>query len=121
MRRIAVLVAATVVMGCHSPPPADPAAASDSVSPMGRSRAPAPTIRPLGGATGRITSVNESLRFVVVDYSLNAIPEFGRRVPVFRGDQAVGELKITGPIRDAHVIADIVSGEPRPGDEARLE
>jgi hypothetical protein len=122
MHRLLVCLTALWAAGCQNGRQSHPAGTPTAGASATRHNKQAPpTIRPLGGTSGRVTSVNEALRFVVLDYSLNAIPEFGRRVPVFRGDRSVGELKITGPARDAHVVAEIVSGEPLPGDEARLE
>jgi outer membrane biogenesis lipoprotein LolB len=116
MRRLLTAsLAAMLLAGCQASRQPDAPGTPQATKP------PAPTIRPLGGTSGRVTSVNEALRFVVVDYSLNIMPELGRKVAVYRGDRSVGELKITGPARDAHVVAEIVSGEPHPGDEARVE
>jgi hypothetical protein len=40
---------------------------------------------------------------------------------VVRDGRKVAELKVTGPARGTTTAADIVSGEPRPGDVARVE
>lgn len=78
-------------------------------------------VRPLDGTTAKLLSVNERLRFVVLDYSLSPMPVFGQRLEVVRDGRKVAELKVTGPARGSTTAADIVSGEPRPGDVARVE
>ena len=78
-------------------------------------------VRPLDGTTAKLLSVNERLRFVVLDYSLSPMPGFGQRLEVVRDGRKVAELKVTGPARGTTTAADIVSGEPRPGDVARVE
>jgi hypothetical protein len=86
---------------------------------------PTPVVRPvrlqepMDGGVGRVISVNARLRFVLLDYSLNTLPKIGDVVELWREDQVVGELKVTGPIRNTTVLADMVSGEPRVGDQAR--
>jgi hypothetical protein len=86
---------------------------------------PAPPVRPvrlkepLDGGVGRVMSVNERLRFVLLDYSLNRLPKIGDVVELWREDRVIGELKVTGPIRNTTVLADVVSGEPQVGDQAR--
>jgi hypothetical protein len=38
---------------------------------------------------------------------------------VEREGTEIGELKINGPVRDTTVAADILRGEPKPGDRTR--
>lgn len=86
---------------------------------------PAPPVRPvrlqepMDGRVGRVMSVNARLRFVLLDYSLNTLPKIGDVVELWREEQVIGELKVTGPIRNTTVLADVVSGEPKVGDLAR--
>jgi hypothetical protein len=79
------------------------------------------SIRPLDGAVGRVYRVNARLRFVVLDYALNQIPNLGTHLKLYHRGVEIGELRLNGPIRDGTAAADIVSGEPQVGDEARLE
>ena len=82
---------------------------------------PRDLVRPLDGTTAKLLSVTERLRFVVLDYSLSPMPGFGQRLEVVRDGRKVAELKVTGPARGTTTAADIVSGDPRPGDVARVE
>lgn len=76
-------------------------------------------VRPLESGAVQVLLVNERLRFVVLDYSLNSMPGFGQRLEVMRAGQKVGELKITGPANGVTTAADIVTGEVKAGDWAR--
>lgn len=83
---------------------------------------PAPVVRkyqPLGDGLGRVQSVNERLKFVVLDFSLSRIPADGDHFELVRDGEVVGELKITGPVRNTSTVADIVRGNPRPDDTVR--
>lgn len=107
----ALMTAALLAGGCENlpslpPPPPKPAP-------------PEPLVVPLDGAVGRVQSVNERLRFVVLDYSLNQMPALGDRLDVIRSGKMVGELKVTGPFRNASVVADIVSGTSQEEDVTR--
>jgi hypothetical protein len=78
-----------------------------------------PRIRPLDASVGRVLTVNERLRFVVLDYALYSVPGQGRLLVVDRDGAEIGELRVNGPVRDTTVSADILRGEPRPGDRTR--
>ena len=97
--------------GCENLSPAPP--------PPPKPEPPPPRFVPLDGVVGRVQTVNERLRFVVLDYSLNQLPALGDRLDLVRGGQVVGELKETGPFRNASVVADIVSGSPQVEDVTR--
>jgi len=66
-----------------------------------------------------VQAVNVRLRFVVLDYSLSPMPATGTRLDLVRAGAVVGELKVTGPVRNNSVVADIVNGEPQVGDLTR--
>ena len=83
---------------------------------------PTPVVRkyqPLGDGLGRVQSVNERLRFAVLDFSLNRMPAEGDRFELVRDGEVVGELKVTGPVRNTSTVADIIRGNPRPDDVVR--
>lgn len=80
-----------------------------------------PVIRPMDGSVGRIVRVQAALKFVVVDYRLNQSPAPEQRLVVLRDGTRVAELKAGYIRRETTVSADIVSGEPREGDEVRAD
>lgn len=79
------------------------------------------TIRPMDGAVGRVLQVQASLRFVVVDYSLNQPPPPGQRLVCYREAEPVAILKAGFIRRETTISADVISGNPLPGDEVRVQ
>lgn len=77
------------------------------------------TVKQDDGVVGRVASVNESLRFVVLTFPLGQLPPLGARMNIFRNGEIVGEIKVTGPQRDDNSVADIVDGDAQKGDEVR--
>jgi hypothetical protein len=69
--------------------------------------------------SGRVVSVNPALRFVVMDFSLWRMPTMDQRLSIYRNEQKIGEVKVTGPTRDTTVAGDLVAGEAQLGDEVR--
>ncbi|OQW97808.1 MAG: hypothetical protein BWK77_00840 [Verrucomicrobia bacterium A1] len=81
--------------------------------------APAPTVPPPVLLTvGRVLSVNAERGYVVVE--CGSLPSPGEEAKVFRGEQAVALLRISGPSRPPFVTADIVDGQPQPGDTVKV-
>jgi hypothetical protein len=93
---------------------------STSSSPDGGTNAVV-TIRPLDGAVGRVLQVQAGLRFVVVDYSLNQPPPPGQRLVCYRETEPVAILKAGFIRRETTISADVISGNPLPGDEVRVQ
>ena len=122
MRVIAGMVAVGLVgmlAGCVTPP--GPAAGAESKATGTNAVVLPPPIEPLDGAVGRVVRVQSELRFVVVDYSLNRMPEPDRMLAVYRGGEVVGRLKAGRFRRETTLVADIVSGSAAEGDEVRGE
>ena len=126
MRTAAFLAALLVVMsstGCfwrhhkQQPPPAVTGASHPATN------APPSTntfiVTPEEGPNGRVSSVNASLRFVVLTFPLGQVPPADTHLGVFRNGANVGELKITGPRQDDNTVADIMAGDAQVGDEVR--
>jgi hypothetical protein len=80
-----------------------------------------PQVLPRDVRQGRVAAVNPTLRFVVMDFALSPLPTLGQRVGVFRMDQRVGEIKVTGPFQGSSVVGDIIEGEPQVEDRLRVE
>lgn len=78
-------------------------------------------IRPLDGSVGTVIRVHERLRFVILDYSLSALPPSGSTLAVYRGSERVGRLRLSRWTSPATAAADFVEGVPRIGDIARPE
>jgi hypothetical protein len=69
--------------------------------------------------TGHVVSFNATGRFVVLNFPVGHLPALEQRLALFRQGVKVGEVKVTGPQRDDHVVADVTEGEARAGDEVR--
>ncbi|HTI70272.1 MAG TPA: hypothetical protein VMF06_09910 [Candidatus Limnocylindria bacterium] len=105
-----ITLIAWLSLGCHSQGGSKPQ----------RPTKPVP-MRPLDGQVGKVFRVNLRLKFVVLDYSLNQIPELGTHLFLYRQGEKVGELSLNGPVQGETCAADIVSGTPLVGDTARTE
>ena len=85
-----------------------------------RTAAPVPVASAEASVMGAsVTVVNTHFKFVVLDYSSRVMPAVGTRLCVYRGQQRVGAVRISEPVRARFATADIVEGELRTGDEAR--
>jgi len=107
---------------------ATPAAASEAqAAPAPAAQAPQPAaaekpeliVTPDDTLTGSIVSVNEAGRFVVLRFPLGHMPAVDSKMFVYRQGMKVAELKVTGPQKDDHTVADIRTGECRVNDEVR--
>lgn len=78
-----------------------------------------PVIRPADLPLGRVVNVNDVLRFVVIDFPTGRLPALEQRLSVYRVDQKVGEIRISGPYRGTTVAADILAGEAKFGDAVK--
>ncbi|MGE3310297.1 MAG: hypothetical protein AB7O66_10040 [Limisphaerales bacterium] len=92
------------------PQPADPTTKSENAEPE-------PLLLP---TSGRVHNINAGLQFVVVDYTLGGAPPLQSLVHVYRGNQRVGQLRLTGPERNGFIAADIVEGILQVDDEVRI-
>src|SRR5712671_4784580 len=104
-----VLLLVTITVGCSTskraaaPRPA-PAQAAPGAS------AAKPTVKPINARSGRVLSVKEDLRFIVIEFAVGGLPAEGRTMAVYRGGQKVAEVKISGPVVGSNTAADILSG-----------
>ncbi len=134
MRFFAVLLAVPILLSaCRS---------TDDTNPDDAGRRPAATSSARGGerlaslgpapatnappanpillpTNGRVHSINSALRFVVIDYTLGGLPPLQSRLQVFRNDEKVGEVRLSGPERNGFVAADILDGFIQVDDQVR--
>jgi hypothetical protein len=78
-------------------------------------------VTPGGLAAGTVISVNANARFAVLRFPIAQLPPVDQRMSAYRQGLKVADLRITGPQRDFHTVADIVAGECRVGDDVRGE
>jgi hypothetical protein len=70
---------------------------------------------------GKVVSVNEAARFVVLSFPLGHLPPMDQHLGVYRHGLKIGEVKITGPQSDENIIANVETGDPVLGDEVKTK
>jgi len=118
-----------IVVGCAAKKPVAPPPAAPAVfSPVpgvaaGPTNAVAPaqplTLTPETGLNGKIISVDNSARFVVVSFPGGQLPPHERKFNIYRQGLKVGEIKISGPQLNQNIAADLTDGEAQAGDDVR--
>jgi hypothetical protein len=76
-------------------------------------------VTPETGLVGKVETVNQNARYVVLSFPIGRLPAMEQRLIVYRSGLKVGEVKVTGPQIEDNVVADIVEGDSGPGDEVR--
>jgi hypothetical protein len=107
--RYCLLLLITVLGGCAGSPAPPPNAFSMT------------TTKPDSRLRGQIKSVNQQGQYAIVDFGLGTIPPLGSEMNIYRGNEVMGVLRLTGPARRNIVASDIISGEAAGGDEAIWE
>jgi hypothetical protein len=97
----------------------DPAGAAAEGPSGSAAEKPELIVTPDDTLTGKVISVNEIGRFVVLRFPLGRLPQQDSTLFVYRQGLKVAELKVTGPQKDDHTVADIRTGECRVDDEVR--
>lgn len=79
-----------------------------------------PTVIPVVDAPiGQVASVHQALRFVILDFPLHPMPLVDQRLFIYRNNQKVGIVKVTGPAHGRTIAADLIEGEASPDDQVR--
>jgi len=76
-------------------------------------------VTPETGLVGKVETVNQNARYVVLSFPIGRLPAMEQRLNVYRRGLKVGEVKVTGPQIEDNIVADIVEGDSGPGDEVR--
>lgn len=76
-------------------------------------------VTPERALVGEVVSVNEVGRFAVLRFPVGHMPVVGQTLMVYRQGLKVGEVRISGPQRDDHIVADVAKGDCLKGDEVR--
>ncbi len=78
-------------------------------------------VTPENALVGKVALVNPAARFVVLNFPLGRMAAVDQRLSLYRRGLKVGEVKVTGPVREDNIVADLVAGEAEVGDEARSQ
>ncbi|MGZ8920997.1 MAG: hypothetical protein ACXW32_02665 [Limisphaerales bacterium] len=126
---IAILVSALVLCGsaCKSssgegasgtaPAKSNRTISAKNIPPAGEANQPA--VRPVNVLAGRVIAVRAPLRFVIIDFAGGRMPQLDQKLFLYRLDQKVAEVKISGPYLGTTVAADITAGDALEGDLVR--
>lgn len=80
---------------------------------------PKPVVKPSNAITGRVVSFNVVGRFAILNFPITKMPVLEQTLFIYRENLKVGEVKANGPQQDDNIVADLVEGEARAGDEVR--
>ena len=111
--QLLVLTATAALCGCAS----QQEAKYDSVP--GVPTPDNPVVKSATGISGKVASYNSIGRFTVLNFPVTQMPAVGQTMFLFRDGLKVGEVKITGPMKDDKIVADLAKGEAQAGDEVR--
>lgn len=112
--RLALTTAVIALAGCASRQDARYASPSELIKSQ-----PKPIVKPSDVITGTVISVNAVGRFVVLSFPVIRMPAVGQTLFLYREGLKIGEVKITDQQLNDKVVADLIKGEAKPGDEAR--
>lgn len=76
-------------------------------------------VTPEDAVVGKVALVNNDGRFVVLTFPIGHMPSADQRLNVYRQGLKTGELKVSSDRLDVNVLADIVTGDAKMGDEVR--
>jgi hypothetical protein len=109
--------------GCAKDKPKDSPAPSrfGQVPPAspGSSQPPKLIVTPDDSLVGKVAMVNQSQRFVILNFPLGRLPLKEQHMNLYRRGLKVGEVKVTAMRHDDNVVADLIAGDSAVGDEAR--
>ena len=119
---ISVLVCALCVTGCSlfkskkhgADAPKGAAKAPKSAKPDQKA-----IVTPVAGLSGRVAAVNTAGQFVVITFEAGTTPAPDQKLSLYRSSLKVGEVKVSREQMGKNIVADLVAGEAKVGDEAR--
>jgi hypothetical protein len=76
-------------------------------------------VTPDNALTGKVVSVNQTARFVVLSFPVGRLPAAEQQFSVYRRGLKVADIKITSQQLNEYIVADIVDGDAEAGDEVR--
>jgi hypothetical protein len=77
---------------------------------------PTPAAKPRPVFAGEVVQIGDD-GYVVLRCAV--LPSEGEEAKVYRGDEVVARLRISGPAYPPFIAADVIEGRPRPGDRIR--
>jgi hypothetical protein len=81
--------------------------------------APRPIVTPDNFLSAKVVAYDAVGRFVVLSFPVGEMPQIGRTLFLYSAGLKMAKVKVTGPQNDNNIVADLVSGEAKVGDEVR--
>jgi hypothetical protein len=78
-------------------------------------------VAPSNALVGKVVRVHPIGKFVVLGFPVGQMPATDQVFSLYRAGLVVGQARISGPQLDDAIVADLLSGEAQPGDEARVK
>jgi hypothetical protein len=105
-----LLMAGILVSGCafHKPKTASPAPNADTT-----------IVTPDTSLAAKVIVYNPDGRYVVLSFPIGQMPKTGQSLFLYRNGLKVAEVKTDTWQHNNYVVADLVTGDARVGDEAR--
>lgn len=73
-------------------------------------------VTPDASLAAKVLSVNSTGRFVVLNFPGGRLPRIDQHLFLYRNGLKTAEVKISGPVQDASIVADLLAGEAQVGD-----
>jgi hypothetical protein len=106
-----LLAVVILISGCASK---KTATAKNSIA-----SAPQMIVTPDNSLTAKVVHYNSDGRFVVLSFPAGQMPNADQTLFLYRAGLKVAEIKVNGWQQDNLVVADVINGEARIGDEVR--
>jgi len=104
--RLAIIV--ITVTGCiHSKPIASGNKAAIAI------------VTPDNSLSGKVISYSATGRFLVLNFPDRRMPKADQTLFLYRSGLKVAEVKVTGPQNEDNIVADLVNGDAKSGDDVR--
>lgn len=80
---------------------------------------PAVIVTPDNSISGKVVYYESAGRFVVVNFPAGQMPAMGQILFLYRAGLKTAEVKITGPQGYGNIVADLLTGDVKVGDDVR--
>jgi hypothetical protein len=106
-----LLIAVILISGCASKKTATAKISITSATQM--------IVTPDNSLAAKVVRYNSDGRFVVLSFPAGQMPKIDQTLFLYRAGLKVAEIKVNGWRQDNLVVADVINGEARVGDEVR--
>ncbi|HEX5397890.1 MAG TPA: hypothetical protein VFY06_02450 [Verrucomicrobiae bacterium] len=76
-------------------------------------------VTPDTSLTAKVVRYEPTGRFVVLNFPVGQMPAIGQTLFLYRNGLKEGEVKVSGPQQESFVVADVIAGDAKVGDEVR--